>query len=345
MRATYKSPPSASTVLLVLFLDSSVPEDMVDVDEIRLRQIIVNLVSNALKFTDRGFVRVNVSCDWGSGPHGVARSGPADSQGGGAVGDEARGKDGMHHPVATKSACCGGGWWSRSSRWCSSGRNGGSNNVTEDGNRIDSLPGVAASNYLCGACGDDGSGEATKEGDNTSSATDRAGVKRTIGTLTISVSDTGIGIPPEVLEGLFNPFVQGARTARSHAVGGTGLGLTISKSLAQLMGGDISCTSEVGKGSTFTFTVQVGLYDNRDRSSETSSVGDDADTVFLGMEGGGEAKGGAGVPAPRGEGKLLRSSPLRTPPLCGVYASVCFRATAIVIRDIRVISRYQNRLT
>jgi signal transduction histidine kinase len=68
---------------------------------------------------------------------------------------------------------------------------------------------------------------------------------------TITVQDTGVGIAPNDLERIFQPFVQvdGGYT-RSH--GGTGLGLTISRNLAQMMGGDITVESVLGEGSRFT---------------------------------------------------------------------------------------------
>ena len=74
-------------------------------------------------------------------------------------------------------------------------------------------------------------------------------------TLIVEVSDTGIGIPPEFISQLFERFSQ-ADGSTTRRYGGTGLGLAICRQLCLLLGGDISVTSELGKGSTFTFTVQ-----------------------------------------------------------------------------------------
>ena len=73
-------------------------------------------------------------------------------------------------------------------------------------------------------------------------------------TLAISISDTGTGISPENQRHLFSEFfqVQGKQASR-----GTGLGLNISKRIANLMGGDILCKSEMGVGSTFTIQLPV----------------------------------------------------------------------------------------
>ncbi len=74
------------------------------------------------------------------------------------------------------------------------------------------------------------------------------------GELTLSVVDTGPGMPPAAVARLFTAFQQAdAGVAARH--GGTGLGLTISRNLARLMGGDIKVHSALGKGTTFTVTV------------------------------------------------------------------------------------------
>jgi len=67
----------------------------------------------------------------------------------------------------------------------------------------------------------------------------------------VEVSDTGIGIPPEKLASVFEPFVQ-VQSEQSRKSEGTGLGLAISRDLARGMGGDLTASSQQGAGSTFT---------------------------------------------------------------------------------------------
>jgi len=75
------------------------------------------------------------------------------------------------------------------------------------------------------------------------------------------VIDTGIGISPEQIARLFQPFVQ-ADASHTRQYGGTGLGLTISRRLTKALGGDLSVHSVDGEGSTFTVVVECGNVDN-----------------------------------------------------------------------------------
>ncbi|MBP2029851.1 signal transduction histidine kinase [Methanohalophilus levihalophilus] len=83
-------------------------------------------------------------------------------------------------------------------------------------------------------------------------------LRKTDDCIQVSVSDTGIGIPKEDLENIFEPFKQ-VQDSSSREYEGTGLGLSIVKPFVEIHGGKIWVESEVGEGSIFTFTIPEGI--------------------------------------------------------------------------------------
>jgi signal transduction histidine kinase/CheY-like chemotaxis protein len=84
---------------------------------------------------------------------------------------------------------------------------------------------------------------------------------------TFSIIDTGIGIAPEDQEAIFKPFEQ-IRNSHTQAIGGTGLGLTISRSLTELMGGEITLKSTAGQGSTFNLRLMLVSLERQKQNNE-----------------------------------------------------------------------------
>jgi CheY-like chemotaxis protein len=91
------------------------------------------------------------------------------------------------------------------------------------------------------------------------------------------IEDTGSGIPPAQIDRIFMPYEQGGDLASRRA--GTGLGLAISRQLVQLMGGELCVESEMGRGSSFSFTLMLPI------TAGTAEPGAPSDRVIIGYHG------------------------------------------------------------
>ncbi|MEG4578965.1 ATP-binding protein [Microcoleus sp. MON1_C5] len=177
---------------LVFYRSTDVPQ-YVEADEVKLRQILINLLNNSLKFTDEGGVAVRVS------KQSLGRN------------QQVEGENFAHHEVSqnTESPAINGLNISQFSR---------------------------SNNQIIATPNDDSA--------STSSFF-----------LHFEVEDTGPGIATNELDALFEAFVQ-TKTGKDSQEG-TGLGLPISRKFVELMGGKMSVSSAVGKGTNFKFDIQV----------------------------------------------------------------------------------------
>jgi|GEM_PF-527352 len=199
----------------------------------RLRQVLTNLISNAIKFTDKGEVFLSVSLDEARERGSRGAEERADAF------DDATARR-RRDDAETETSYVG-----TSERPTSVTSDVGRGDVRR---RTDSRR-----TYI----------ERRTANVNPQSAIEDEQV-----VIRFTVTDTGIGITPEGRARLFQSFSQ-ADGSTTRKYGGTGLGLAISKKLTEMMGGSVGVESEPGKGSTFFFTVRLLLQPERSTDSDT----------------------------------------------------------------------------
>ncbi|GFR47530.1 hypothetical protein Agub_g9248 [Astrephomene gubernaculifera] len=217
-------------------------------DPVRVRQVLANLLSNAVKFTERGEVVVRVGVEKAAhcrNPHEdeAAARAAASSSSSGTTGAPAAPAGTSTHAVAAASLS--------SSSTCTAAAAAAAAAAADPHDQDKgSRDGGCQGQRDADADDPDGeSGDADDVNNNNEDNNDNTVVH-------ISVTDTGIGISEESARKLFQHFRQGSETM-SRRYGGTGLGLVISKRLAQLMHGDVWVESQPGRGSTFHFTLRA----------------------------------------------------------------------------------------
>ncbi|GJM86781.1 hypothetical protein PR202_ga02673 [Eleusine coracana subsp. coracana] len=235
----FSSKSREKSIELAVFVCDDVPKVVLG-DPWRFRQILTNLVGNAVKFTDRGHVFVRVCLAEGSNVeanhvlHGTMN-----------------GKDGKVDSAA----------------------NGAFNTLSgfEAADRRNSWQYfkllLSDKKSLLDELDDEKSYHMDSERVN----------------LVISIEDTGIGIPFQAQDRVFTPFMQ-ADSSTSRTYGGTGIGLSISKCLAELMGGQISFTSRPFVGSTFTFLASLKRLTKDITADSSRSLSEALPTAFKGMK-------------------------------------------------------------
>ena len=268
-------PANEKGLELTVLIDSDVPRNLIG-DDSRLRQVIANLLGNAIKFTDRGEAIVRVTEERSNEPLEV----PVDLD---QLNELARGdvefqidllqtfmEDAPTYLAELKEAIAAEDWVGLASK---AHQLKGASAVVA----IKIMPDVAAQLETCAKEGClEGAIELAAELElalervrafvnELSGVTDPAGLTRDKERqkddsnrqtkLRFAIIDTGIGIAPTQQKKLFQPFSQvDGSTTRNY--GGTGLGLAICKQLVALMDGEIGVESTVGKGSTFWFTAR-----------------------------------------------------------------------------------------
>ncbi|TVY21647.1 Two-component system protein B [Lachnellula arida] len=213
------------------------PQGMGRLKDMWILQVIINLVSNSLKFTpDGGKVEVRIKC----------------------LGEAETVSDGGRTSMGSGSK--------RSSHRNSRPRHGSGSNTSQVSRNTSSAGRTAGTALLINPM--DPRATPRVQVRERSPTPPPSHAKTLV--FQIEVEDTGPGIPPHLQERVFEPFVQGD-LGLSKKFGGTGLGLSICSQLAGLMGGDISLASSQEMPSGTTFTMKIPLKHTKSRAPSTSS--------------------------------------------------------------------------
>ncbi|OMJ74670.1 hypothetical protein SteCoe_26348 [Stentor coeruleus] len=215
------------SLTLILEIDKNLPNCLL-LDGPRLTQILINLVSNAIKFTEEGYIKIKAT--WKYVPTGKCREFRSDYSNYLCIKPRSLYERGEELTIDTSqvNVIINGKFIDKSVQTES---NTGKKNIKKENFSLDTNDESYISYYH----------EELK------------------GVLEIEVEDSGIGISDENCKKLFNPFTQ-ANSAISKLYGGTGLGLWISKTITQVYKGNISVKSSLNHGSIFTIQLPCSVY-------------------------------------------------------------------------------------